>query len=516
MMQSLRSRILVGMMVAITFLLGSYGVVVYEAARRAMLAEFDTALLAQASMLISGVEMEFEGDGIEIEIEIDISRVPGLSEKTGGTCFQLWLDNGKVVTRSPGTGETDLERFCDEDQPVYRDITLPNGRSGRGVGILFEPTMEHKGKSVQKNEIKIAPDGTIIKKLKWNQTGDHEDDDDEDEEDADQRQSAPLAMILVFARNTDQMTEHLAGLRWILLLAGGAVVILAVLLTSVVVSRGLRPLNTVAGNIASIGANELDTRIPTEDMPTEIQPVAVKLNDLLERLESAFYRERTLTADVAHELRTPIAGVRSTIEVALSRVRNPEEYQESLTDCLTIAAVMQSLVENLLMLARLDAGQVTSRAEQIDLQELVTSSFKPLSDRAGEKNLDLHIDLPEGLSCTTDREILSIIMSNLLNNAVSYADVGGTIEVIGKTTDNGAMITVANAGCTLLADVIPNVFDRFWRGDKARANTGSHCGLGLSLVKQCMDFLGGLAEVEIKDEIFSVNLTLPADPNGEG
>ena len=101
MMQSLRSRILVGMMVAITFLLGSYGVVVYEAARRAMLAEFDTALLAQASMLISGVEMDFKRDGIEIEIEIDISRVPGLSEKTGGTCFQLWLDNGKVVTRSP-------------------------------------------------------------------------------------------------------------------------------------------------------------------------------------------------------------------------------------------------------------------------------------------------------------------------------------------------------------------------------------------------------------------------------
>jgi two-component system sensor histidine kinase QseC len=168
----------------------------------------------------------------------------------------------------------------------------------------------------------------------------------------------------------------------VLFLASGAVILLSILVALLTVRQGLRPLTAIAGEIAAVRETDLATRIAAEDVPGELLPIKERLNDLLSRLEAAFNRERRFTADVAHELRTPLAGIRSTIEVTLSRGRDQKEYKTALSDCLAIMENMQTMVNNLLMIARLDACQAALRREQVHPAELVSSCWRPFSEKA--------------------------------------------------------------------------------------------------------------------------------------
>ena len=469
-MRSLRYRLLVGVTAGTALLLVLFSVGVYAMMRRALVGEFDTSLVATARTLAAAVEL----DKGEIEIELDLRTLPEFQLHDNADYFQLSRSEGDIVLRSPSLAKAEMPRFFGTlEKPEIRRTVLPNGRPGRAVGIRFAPRDD--GAGGQGND------------------------------------AAGTEVVLVVARSSLGLAAELRLLRWVLVGSGAAVMLLSLLVAALVVRRGLRPLGELAARIASMRPEHLKDRVPAAPMPSEMVPVAEKLNDFLVRLEGAFNRERALTADVAHELRTPLGGVIATIEVALSRAREQGEYREALCDCLEIAKGMQLMVNSLLSLARLESGQEKPKWEQTNLLDLVEGCWRPLAAGAAKRSITFENELPANLACITARAILSVILQNLLENAAEYADDGGRIWVAGGAGATSVELTVSNTGAHLSRADIANVFNPFWRGDSSRRDAGLRCGLGLTLVQRLAGVLGGTARASLAGfGIFAVTVTIPA------
>lgn len=469
MMRSLRARLLAGMIVSAAVLLAGFGGLVYALVRHSLYAEFDSALVTTAHALAASAEW----DDDEFEIDLHAERVPEFQRADRPAYFQFFSDRGAVLMRSPSLGKKDLSALRGTiDSPAFADQILPDSRPGRAVGIRFVP-----GEGQEPGERR--------------------------------KRAATQPVVLVVARDTVDLHARLRQLLWALLGAGAGVLATALLISAAVVRRGLRPLDSLARRIGAVHEDDLGGRVPTERLPTELLPVGEKLNDLLGRLQNAFQRERRFTADVAHELRTPLAGVRSTLEVAMSRQRRAEEYHGALGECLNIAKRMEAMVTNLLTLARLDARQVAFRQERIRLSELLDSCWRGFSDEARSRNVAYRSTVPADLACTSDRQNLAMVLTNLLANAAEYADEDGRIEVTGGEAGGKVELEIANTSCRLTKEQVTHVFDRFWRGDESRTGEGGHCGLGLSLVGRIVNALGGTATADLSDGLFSVRVALP-------
>ena len=474
------------MVLGTALLLAGFGSVVYMMTRRSLRAEFDTALQATARTLIAAIEI----DAGTIEMDLDPDRMPEFSRTRRPAYFQYRAHDGTSLISSASLGEGDLALSAGAiGQAVLADLALPNGLPGRAVAVAFAPRggKEDKGGADPGEPEEPKTFGRYEARHRGGE------------------------ITLVAARDTADMAAALGRLRWVLLGAGAATAALALAMASVVVRRGLGPLNGLASRIAAVREDALADRIPPGPMPLELLPVRERLNDLLSRLEGAFRRERAFAANVAHELRTPLAGVRSTIEVALSRERPADEYRQGLADCLNIAVHMQSMVECLLMLSRLETQQAALGRERIGLSALIDSCREAVAPKARARRLACDSTVAGDLACTGDRECLAVAFANLLDNAVEYADEGGRIEISARRAGPLAEVTVANSGCDLTDEQVSHVFDRFWRSDKARSETGVHCGLGLALVRRTVEALGGTARAVVDpDGTFRVTVSLPA------
>lgn len=472
-MHSLRARLLAGVIGGMILLLTVFSLLLYGVIAGALVNEFDASLLSAAQMLAASVEHD-EG---EIELEFEVQRMPE-SQNTGlPTYYKLWGPDGTVVAKSPLPDMPDLRRVDGLPKaPVFATSRDENGKTQRTVCLRFVPRSA-----------------------------------DSDEEATGRPADQPM-VTLVVARDAGGLQGQLRFLRWLLLIASVGVIVLSLLIAVLVVGQGLRPLSSIAGEIAAIRVDNLATRVGGKHVPTEAVPITDRLNELLTRLEASFNRERRFNADVAHELRTPLAGIRATIEVALARPRDAAEYQEALSACLDITEGMQSVVSNLLMLARLDAQQISLQTERIQLHELVNSCWACLTERAQQPKIAFENRIPIEMTCESDPKHLSMVFSNLLDNAVEYADEGGRVWITARRTDDSLEIAVSNTGCQLTAEQVSRVFDCFWRGDAARSDTGAHCGLGLALVQRLVSALGGNAIAERQpDGIFTVRVIVPAN-----
>ena len=312
------------------------------------------------------------------------------------------------------------------------------------------------------------------------------------------RQRATIAV----ARSLAEVDDAVGRIGRVLVGVGIGGLLVCLLVLAWVVRHGLSPLRSVAAAIAEIREGDLAARLSTATTPAELRPVVDRLNELLARLGLAFTRERELTAEVAHELRTPLAGLRATIEVAIDRDRPAEKYRTALTDCLAICTQTERVVETLLSLSRLDAGMVVAASESVEVDELVREVLAPLSARVADRRLEVTTELPP-ITLLTDREKLRMIVHNLVDNAVSYANEGGAIRIeLSPST-----IRISNTGCELSSDQAERAFERFWRGDAART-TGTHAGLGLALCKKLVELLGATIGVEVTDGRFIATVAL--------
>jgi two-component system, OmpR family, heavy metal sensor histidine kinase CusS len=288
-------------------------------------------------------------------------------------------------------------------------------------------------------------------------------------------------------------------------LCAGAIVVSGAALVFVV-GRAVRPVNRLAAEIESLRETDLARRLDLPDVPAELAPVVQRLNGLLGRLENAFGRERAFTADVAHELRTPLAGLVTTLEVCRSRPRDNPAYEAAIDKCRKMIDRMQAMVESLLLLARADGGQLAAVRKRVDLSQLLSECWADCQMRAEQRGLRIDWEVPSGCIVESDPDKLRIIFQNLFDNAVSYVDDGGMIRVV----VDAEAVEISNSGSKIGSEELPHLFERFWRGDQARTDTGVHCGLGLSLCRRLMELLGGQIGVNaVQGGSFVVRCTIP-------
>ncbi len=471
-MGSLRARLLVGTLVANAILLAGCAVLVYLSVRSSLHREFDLSLGTQARALTSLVEQ----DGAHLQLEYDAEQLPEYARTDRPEYFCFWTSDGQVLYRSPSLGSAVLPPAAAPAGPAWQSLTLPDGRPGRAATLVFTPRREGR------DDLPLAPEHRRIE------------------------------VTVVVARDTLATADELRRLAWLLCLVGGAAIITGVAAMTWLTRRLLRPVDRLAGRIASLDADGLSGRLDDDGVPAELRPVTGRLNDLLGRLEAAFAREKSFTADAAHELRTPLAGLRTTMEVALTRAREAGAYQVVLGECLGICAEMQVLVDNLLSLARLEAGTVVIERLDFDLSALLDECWKPCQARALEGGVRLAWAVPAGMRMVGDREKLRLVLQNLFDNAVSHVDRGGDISLGVAAAGGATTLRLDNSGCGLQPEQLSRVFDRFWRGDAARSGTGLHCGLGLALCRKIVGLLHGRIAASVAGRRFMIELTLPAAP----
>ncbi len=255
--------------------------------------------------------------------------------------------------------------------------------------------------------------------------------------------------------------------------------------------RGLRPLAEMAATARRIRPLTLHERMQTAGLPADLAVLAVTFNDMLDRLESSFGRLERFSADIAHELRTPVSNIRGLAEVALGRPRSPEEYHDTIASCLEECDRLARLIDSLLFLARADNPQTRIARERVDLARELSAVRDYYEATAAEAGVGLTVTVKDPIVANLDRILVQRAVGNLVGNALAHTPAGGTVTLSARSDDTGVVVEVTDTGCGIAAEHLPHVFDRFYRVDQARTGSGGRVGLGLAIVKGIAVLHGG-------------------------
>jgi heavy metal sensor kinase len=274
---------------------------------------------------------------------------------------------------------------------------------------------------------------------------------------------------------------------------------------------GLAPLVQLAAATHAIDVSNLEQRLPVRGTGDEFDEVATAFNETLARLERAVREMRQFSTALAHELRTPLAALRGEIELALRQHPSTNGESRRLASQLEEIDRLKQLIAQLLTLARAEAGDIVLAREQVNLGALTASLVDQLEPVAQAKSIDLHLDPGGAVIVQGDSEWLERLVLNLVDNAIKFTPEGGRVVVRVAHNGDSATIEVADTGSGISPDVLPHIFEPFFRGDPARSAGAEGAGLGLSLVKWIVDRHKGRIQVHStpgKGSTFAVVLPL--------
>ncbi|MFC6313499.1 heavy metal sensor histidine kinase, partial [Paraburkholderia dipogonis] len=330
------------------------------------------------------------------------------------------------------------------------------------------------------------------------------------------RDGAPIRGIFTDARLRNGDTASLLVARnmsdrWLLLdryrdkltLAGVAGVVLAMLLGYLLIRAALRPLRDIAASASLVTVNRLDTRIAVARVPSELEALVASLNAMLERVEQGFQHLSRFTADLAHDMRTPLSNMRGAAEVALARPRSVDEYEALLASNLEECDRLSRMIESVLFLARAEHPQFVKQLREFDAGQELTHIAEYFEGIADDANVRLRVSGTAAV--TADLELFRRAVSNLLANAIRYTPPGGEIVLDAGASADAVRVSVANPGQPIPAEHLERIFDRFYRVDPSRSSlpsaglsqgsTGS-TGLGLAIVRAIMELHCGSVHAE--------------------
>jgi two-component system heavy metal sensor histidine kinase CusS len=307
----------------------------------------------------------------------------------------------------------------------------------------------------------------------------------------DQPDSPQLTLLLDITHH-QHFLQRMQRLIW---LTVGLSALATALLGAWAARSGLRPLRRMGAVASGVSAQSLNARLPEADMPPELAEMAHHFNAMLGRLDDSFQRLSAFSADIAHELRTPLSNLLTHTQVTLTRPRPIEDYREALHSNLEELQWMAQLVNDMLYLAKADHGLLMPKREPLELAEevdLLLEFFAPLAEDAR-----VRLSREGSAHMEGDRSMLRRALSNLLDNALRFTPAQGEVRVLIVEQPKGLNLTVENNGNGISEDLLPRLFDRFYRADPARHEGSSeHAGLGLAITRSIIRAHGGQIRCE--------------------
>jgi len=300
---------------------------------------------------------------------------------------------------------------------------------------------------------------------------------------------------LIIGRSTKQIDQALHGLVRTLVIAVPLALALAAGGGIFLARRALKPVDKIAHTAEEIEETDLSRRINV-NTKDELGRLAATLNAMIGRLEKAFQRQKQFTSDASHELRTPLAVIEAESTLALQKERPPSDYRQSLETISQESRQMSSLIDQLLTLARADAGKEQWNFTEVNLGKLISNLSTDIEVLCQEKGLSFQLGQAQDLVVKCDEARLRELFMNLLDNAIRYTPSPGTISVSLHREGQMAVVAITDTGIGIPAEDIPFIFERFYRVDKSRSRVEGGSGLGLAISRHIAEAHEGKIEVE--------------------
>ncbi len=456
---SIRRRLILGTASMSALLLMPVGIWLYFSVQKSLEDHFDQLLDEAASLVM--IEIEAKNSEVYHEWHDALLENEHQSEQT---LIQVWDQNTEKSVRSPALGQSNLERKHGAlGERVFYHLTLPDGRRGRAVGILTLPINEHP----ESNPDFIPEDHP---------------------------------QIFVWAQSGEELHQILYKTKQAFLIGGLALIILLASMIWLIVGRLLQPIQKISDELTERKGNEIGQPLEiSQEIPIEIIGMTKTFNLLLQRIDHSRSKDRDFFLNVAHEVRTPIAGLNAVLEQALRAPRSREDYQKRISEALSIGETLGQLVNRLLEFGSLRNAQETIHVKPFSLNQIIQTSWKLVRPRIEQKSLIAQWDLcPGGAPLESNAELAQVVILNLVENAVNYSTPESSIVIKSAQSREGITFTIRN---TVTGDLpseqnIQLFFEPFYRQDKARGREDGHAGLGLSFSREVLEILSGEIRVQ--------------------
>ncbi|MEI8186690.1 MAG: ATP-binding protein [Chlorobiaceae bacterium] len=279
----------------------------------------------------------------------------------------------------------------------------------------------------------------------------------------------------------------LQDLQNVFLFSFPSIILTLFVLTRLIAGKSIRPIERVIATAEKMTQPNLHQRVELPYHQDELYRLSATINALLDRMQDAFQREKQFTADASHELKTPLAVVKGTLEVLVRKPRERDHYETKIQFCLKELNRMARLIDQLLVLARYESSRMNSHRDQVLLQhtlENVTTRQHPI---AREKMIEIQIKGQEKSTVSADPEMLEIILENILSNAIKYSPAGSVITISVEQKERSTFCSITDQGIGIPEEKMHAIFERFYRVDESRNSSTGGFGLGLSIVKRLAD-----------------------------
>ena len=311
----------------------------------------------------------------------------------------------------------------------------------------------------------------------------------------------PQTLTIFYAAPTIRLRMQVRRAGAFIALAGLLLLTATVLLALRGIRRGLRPLEDLAHEAARVSAQNWQLRLPEEvSQVQELRPVTQSMTQMLERLQRSFDQQRQFLGNAAHELKTPVAVLKSTLQSLAQRPRSSDEYLSGIQESLEDLERLEQLLQWMLRLARAEQwahGALRRDLDVIDINATCEEAIERIRSLAQSRNTEIHLSTNDPVPFRADPEDLQLVWINLLENAVRYSPDGSTIEVaVARNNGGPAQVTFQDHGPGILPQDLPHVFERFYRGDRSRTRATGGFGLGLAIAKALVEAYGGTISAE--------------------
>lgn len=442
MFNSIKSKLIIWCLSIFSALFLGLGIFLYYELKGIAIASIDSHLHSETQLLTGFLEVEKD----KIEWELKNAAVGDYTLPFSGHYYQIVSSDGNIIAKSPSLGDKSL-LFPAEKISQMSTITGPKGETLR---IMNHPVQ--------------LPTGIII---------------------------------IQAAESLEDTYRLISSFRNIIMIVFPAAFIFSGIGIMIITGISLKTLNIFSKKVSAITEKNLNERIEEKGVDKELLPLAASFNNMMTRIEDAFIKQRQFLSDASHELRTPTSVIKSYCDVTLKKERNKNEYEEALNVIRDASERMALLIQKILDISRLETKDVLLKKEVIDISAILNNVYKLMYPIAEENDIEILLKDGNKIEIYGDRERLTELFINLVDNAIKYNIKGGKIIISSEMENGFIVITISDTGIGIPDEHLDKIFDRFYRVDKSRGEV-SGAGLGLSIVKAIIDAHDGMIEVKSK------------------